>query len=307
MLITEFINYIKNQKRYSNRTIILYRSALNDFYNFAYPEIMLEKLVDTDFISALQRNLIRGFIAESLNKGLSPRTINLKLSALSSFSNYLIKLSFIKSNPITRVHRPREEKKLPSFFSDSAMDSYFKSCDSLLSEDFSTIRNQMIISTLYFTGMRRAELVNLKISDFDEARSVIRVLGKGDKIREIPIKNSFSEKIIVYLKRIKNEFPERKVLMFFVSNEGEPLAPEFVNKVVKKELSGREGFTSKKTPHVLRHSLATHLLNNGANLNSIKELLGHSSIAATQVYTHNSFEELKNVYLTAHPRAKKRR
>ena len=153
--------------------------------------------------------------------------------------------------------------------------------------------------------MRRSEIVGLRRSDFDPGRKVFTVLGKGDKMREIPVPASVCQEILLYLERIRKEFPDvPEGGRFFLTDAGQPIYPELVNETVHEELDGVEGFTGRKSPHVLRHSLATHLLNNGADLNSIKEILGHSSLAATQVYTHNSFEQLKDTYLTAHPRAK---
>ena len=167
-------------------------------------------------------------------------------------------------------------------------------------------RNGVMMLVLYATGMRRSEIVGLRRSDFDPGRKVFTVLGKGDKMREIPVPASVCQEILLYLERIRKEFPDVPVDgRFFLTDAGQPIYPELVNETVHEELDGVEGFTGRKSPHVLRHSLATHLLNRGADLNSIKEILGHSSLAATQVYTHNSFEQLKNTYLTAHPRAKK--
>ena len=174
-------------------------------------------------------------------------------------------------------------------------------------EPFARLRERMIILTLYATGMRRAELCGLKVSDFDRDRKVIRVTGKGDKTREIPVPDRICQELLLYLKRREEEFAGGADGWFFVTDSGKQLYPQFVNNLVRKALEGEEGFSGKKSPHVLRHSLATHLLNNGADINSIKEVLGHANLAATQVYTHNSFEQLKSTYLTAHPRAKKRR
>ncbi|MEG0518456.1 MAG: tyrosine-type recombinase/integrase, partial [Bacteroidales bacterium] len=165
--------------------------------------------------------------------------------------------------------------------------------------------NRLILLMLYTTGMRRAEIVNLKVESFDQGRRVLRITGKGDKEREIPIISFLYENILVYLQQrilVLKDVPNQS---FFLTKKGETLYVQIVNSIVKQELAGLKGFSGKKSPHVLRHSFATHLLNGGADLNSIKEVLGHSSLAATQVYTHNSFEQLKKVYITAHPRAKK--
>lgn len=295
--LSEFIDYLKVHKRYSPRTLALYSEYIADFYKF----VVLP--YDEDEFAALKTNIIRGFVAAGLDSGLSPRTMNLELSALSSYSNFLVKRGYIESNPVKRVPRPKQSRKLPEFYTQGAMENYFaKKTDP---EDFFALRNHTIVSTLYSTGLRRAELANLKISDWDVKRSIFRVVGKGDKTREIPVPETLREELELYLSKFKDIYPVSNKGYFFLTDSGQPFYLSFVNKVVKSELGGVEGFSGKRSPHVLRHSIATHLLNNGADLNSIKEVLGHSSLAATQVYTHNSFEQLKKVYLTAHPRAKK--
>ncbi len=310
-MIKDFLSYIVTQRRYSYRTSALYEEALRDFFVFLFPERdngtddILDTISDSELIECLVPNNIRGFIASGIDSGLNPRTINLRLSALSSFCNYLMKRSVIASNPVRKVARPKEEKHIPDFFTEKAMESYIDRISHIESDtEFHHYRNRIMMLVLYTTGMRRAEIVNLKIGNFDKGRNIIRITGKGDKTREIPIPVSVCKEILLYLERIKKEFPDREDDDFFVTDSGNKIHPEFVNEVVHEELDGVEGFSGKKSPHVLRHSLATHLLNNGADLNSIKEILGHSSLAATQVYTHNSFEQLKKTYLTAHPRAK---
>ena len=295
--LIEFIDYLKVHKRYSPRTLALYSAYIEDFYN------LVSLSDDEDEFVSLQPNTIRGFIASGLDSGLSPRTMNLKLSALSSYSNFLVKRGYIKANPVKMVHRPKQSKKLPEFYTQSAMGNYFAT--EVDPENFFALRNRTVIATLYSTGLRRAELANLKISDWDVKRAVFRVVGKGDKLREIPITNTLHDELELYLEKFKEIYPVSNNNNFFLTDSGQPFYLSFVNKIVTSELRGVEGFTGKRSPHVLRHSIATHLLNNGADLNSIKEVLGHSSLAATQVYTHNSFEQLKKVFLTAHPRAKK--
>jgi integrase/recombinase XerC len=167
------------------------------------------------------------------------------------------------------------------------------------------MRDKLIVMLIYATGMRRQEVASLEVGMFDQGRKVFKIIGKGDKEREIPVVGTLFEKILLYLHKRKEEFDPEPCNAFFLTDKGAPLYLNFVNNVVKKELAGIKGLEGKISPHVLRHSFATHLLNDGADLNSIKEVLGHSSLAATQVYTHNSFEQLKKIYLTAHPRAKK--
>ena len=299
-----YLEYLQVQKRYSSCTLLTYREALEEYFSFVFPEISVIR--DDDILEGLVSNNIRGFIAQGLEKGLSARSMNLKLSALSSFCTFLMKEGVLTSNPVKKVFRPKESHRLPQFYREEALDHYFevREDESGENEPFAHLRGRMIVMVLYSTGMRRAELCNLKISDFDEKREVFRITGKGDKCREIPVPSLICKYILLYLKRNRTEFPDNTEGFFFLTDKGRQLYLAFVDNVVKKELEGVEGFTGKKSPHVLRHSLATHLLNNGADLNSIKEILGHSSIAATQIYTHNSFEKLKKTYLTAHPRAK---
>lgn len=269
---------------------------------------------DRDELEPLTYNMIRGFVAHCMEQGLNPKTVNLRMSALSSFCTWLVKRDLLPSNPVKKVARPKEHKRLPEFYSEISLEKYFaskgldgsgKAAGTL---SFHQHRNALMLLLIYSTGMRRSEIVSLRKTDFDSGRKVFRIIGKGDKMREIPVPTSIIQEISLYLERIKTEFPKTDAnASFFLTDSGVSIYPEFVNEVVHEELDGVEGFSGKKSPHVLRHSLATHLLNNGAELNSIKEVLGHSSLAATQVYTHNSFEQLKQTFITAHPRAKKRR
>ena len=312
----KFLEYISVQRRYSPRTVALYREAIEEFCDFALPEAKGE-ITDARLKEILTPTLIRGYIAQGLEDGLSPRTMNLRLSALSSFCRWLVRSGFLESNPVGKVYRPKEDRPLPQFYTQPSMQALLDEEEVQAREDaaaspdgkepFKELRERMIILMLYSTGMRRAELCNLKVEDFDRGRGVLRVTGKGDKTREIPVPDRICEEFVLYLKRLSEESVGGPSGWFFVTDQGKQLYTQFVNNVVKKALGGKDGFSGKKTPHVLRHTLATHLLNNGADINSIKEVLGHSSLAATQVYTHNSFEQLKKTYLTAHPRAKKKR
>ncbi len=299
MLKENFIRYLEVERRFSPRTVRLYEEAVTEFYAF------LEE--DDIQPGAMTSQNVRSFIAHGLDTGLGARTMNLKLSALSTWCGWLLRQGLLESNPVRKVPRPKQEKKLPVFYTEKAIDNYFdesrRRCEEN-PEDFRLLRNRMMMLVLYATGMRRAELCGLKITDFDASRRLFRVLGKGDKLREIPVPALICQEISLYLEKLGEAHPENPGGRFFLTDRGAPLYLAFADKVVRSELAGVEGFTGKKSPHVLRHSLATHLLNRGADLTSIKEILGHSSLAATQVYTHNSFEQLKKTYLTAHPRAK---
>ena len=333
-LIIDFINYISTVKRYSQRTIESYSDVLKEFSSFNN---------DFNIVDALKGNIIRTYQVHLLEtRKLSPRTVNLHLSVLSSLSNYLVKNEVIHSNPVKAIKKPKQKKRLPEFYKKEEMVKYFQSTAAFAEEELlrafmtqaasvlsSTVSmtiqesseegveylkhlyesrlNRLIISILYNTGIRRAELISLRINDIDFNRSVLRVLGKGDKMREIPLVSSLSKEISLYLQArtmvVGDDEPHNDRLL--ISFNGKILYPVYVDRVVKNELTQWANIKGKKSPHILRHSLATELLNDGADLNSIKELLGHSSLAATQVYTHNTIEKIKTIYLTAHPRAKK--
>lgn len=299
MLKENFIRYLESERRFSPRTVRLYEEAVAEFFAFWEEDGIEPEL--------LTPQNIRSYVAHGLDTGRSARTMNLKLSALSTWCGWLLRQGLLESNPVRKVPRPKQEKKLPQFYTEKAIDNYFDESRRRVEEnpdDFRIFRDRMILLVLYATGMRRAELCGLKRTDFDNGRRLFRVLGKGDKLREIPVPALICQEILLYLEKMDEAYPDNPEGKFFLTDKGAPLYLAFVDNVVRRELSGVEGFTGKKSPHVLRHSLATHLLNRGADLGSIKEILGHSSLSATQVYTHNSFEQLKKIYVTAHPRAK---
>ena len=309
-LFDEYIGYLQTQRRYSPRTLALYREAVMGFYAYVEQGVPFDDLSVNVAVERLKPRELRSYISHSMDEiHLGARTVNQHLSALSTWCRYLMHRGMLSANPVRKIPRPKQEKRLPQFYSEPDVARYFEQslqrCSE--SEEFEPLLNRTVLLVLYSTGMRRAELCNLKISDFDPQRRVFRVIGKGDKPREIPVPSLICQEIDVYLERNEREHPDNPAGYFFLTPHGKPFYPAFVNNLVRKELSGLKGFTGRKSPHVLRHSLATHLLNRGADLNSIKEILGHSSLAATQIYTHNSLEQLKEIYLTAHPRAKNRR
>ena len=298
--------------------------------------------LDEVLLSALNPSEIRGYEVHLLDGvGVTPKTVNLHLSVLSGFCRFLVKEGLLKSNPVRLVHRPKVEKRLPEFYRQDSIDAYFEKTAYYASEDALTIflhdvqsasgkkmyerrLARLIISIFYGLGLRRSELIGLKVGSVDFSRKVVNVVGKGNKTRSIPLADSLAAEIKIYLKVAEALVGLRAVDHVSVPRSsdhvsasrtpGEPLLitytgralyPVYVDRVVKTELGGYEGFTGRKSPHVLRHSIATSLLNEGAQLNSIKEMLGHSSLAATQVYTHNSITKLQQVYKAAHPRAKK--
>ena len=305
MLLTdEYIQYIEVQRRYSLRTRVLYRDAVERFYTYIYGMESFSEFTavavkenmhpDEALLNVLQPLNIRNYAAHCMDGGMGARSVNLHLSALSGYCRWLLLKGKIAGNPVKSVARPKESNRLPHFYRKDVLDEY---CNQPFPDDFMQMRNRMAVILVYATGMRRMEVAQLQTGMFDSLRRVIRIKGKGEKVREIPVTDWLYEKILLYLHKRNEEFASDENSPFFVTDKGAPLRLHHVNSIVKKELAGLKGFEGKISPHVLRHSFATHLLNEGADLDSIKEVLGHSSLAATQVYTHNSFEQLKKIYL----------
>ncbi len=292
-MFDRFFKYLEVEKRFSKHTIEAYKRDLKQFYDFLN--------VDYDQIIEDERK-IKNWIVDLVSKNYNSRSINRKLSALKTFYRFLLKQGYIRTSPMERVLNPKNSQNLPVFIPQKDLANL---PDLLEQTDFKFVRDWLIIEMLYLTGIRRSELVKLEISDIDFSGKVLRIHGKGKKDRQIPVPDRLLQLIEHYLRLKKNFFAGKtydsdKLL---VTDKGKALYPEFVNRRVKRLLSSITSL-ERLTPHVLRHSFATHLLNNGADINAIKELLGHSSLAATEVYTHNSFEKLKQIYKHAHPRAK---
>ncbi len=289
-MVDKFLKYLESERRYSDKTVSAYKRDLHQFYDFVglpYSEIITD------------HREIRRWIVDLYDRGISPRSIRRKLSALKSFYRFLLRNGFISSSPMDKIIMPRVGRPLPGFIPQRDMNKLLDQGDL---NDFLALRDFLVVEILYWTGMRRSELVRLKITDVDFANQQIKVLGKGRKERYIPVSEDLLELIRNY-ENLKPKFFDHYDKSFLIlSNTGRPPYPELINRIVKRFLSSLTTL-DKKTPHILRHSFATHLLNNGADINAIKELLGHSSLAATEVYTHNSFEKLKKVYKQAHPRA----
>ncbi len=296
----KYLSYIRDIRRYSDRTCSIYSEVLQSFVDFCDGS--------EDFGVTLNVNSVRAYEVYLFDKRkLSARTVIQHLSVLSSFSRFLIREGVLQSNPVHLVKRPKQEKRLPVFYKEQSMEAYFESTKG--DPEFGTYEqklNRLIISILSCCGLRRSELISLNVASVDFNRQALRVKGKGDKMREIPLLPSLCEEISLYLSAVSsltdNAYEPGAPLLR--TRKGARLYPVYVDRVVKKELAAVPGITVRRSPHVLRHTLATELLSDGADLNSIKELLGHSSLAATQVYTHNSVERLQSVYKNAHPRAK---
>ncbi|MFQ5446416.1 MAG: tyrosine-type recombinase/integrase [Saprospiraceae bacterium] len=290
-----FFQYLRYEKRYSPHTLTAYASDLGQFTDF------LENTYAISAPAEVTHFHIRSWTVDLLQRGNVARSINRKLSCLKTFFKFLREQGEIKSNPMATVIAPKTGKRLPVFVKEDSMSLLFERVD--FGEGFAGARNRLVMEVLYCTGMRRSELVNLKIENVDFTTNQLKVLGKGNKERLIPVARHLVSLIQSYLQLRNAEFPQSPHEHLFLTNKGQPLYPSFVYKLVKRYLSYVTTL-EQRSPHVLRHSFATHLSNSGADLNAIKELLGHSSLAATQVYTHNSIERLRKVYQQAHPKAK---
>lgn len=293
MHIQPFIDYIQLEKRFSTHTIQAYTKDLEQFQVFCHLQYQLD---DIDLVSYQH---VRSWIVHLMNEKISAKSVNRKISTLRSYYKYCLKRDIIKANPVYGIQGPKTPKRNPVFVPESQMNNLFDKLK--FPDDFEGHRDKMILELFYFTGMRKAELIGLKLSDIDYYQGTLKVLGKRNKERLIPATPVLIHSIKEYIKsRSGNEFSSESDV-FFISKTGKPLNPKKVYDIVHKYLSSITT-VNKKSPHVLRHTFATHMLNNGADINGIKEILGHSSLAATQVYTHNSFEKLKGIHKKAHPK-----
>ncbi len=287
-----FLDYLKYEKRYSKHTIIAYQNDLEQFFQFLVSQFEAPEL------SILTGSMVRSWLAEIKEDKISSKSINRKISSLKSFFKYQLKTGALLKSPMGTIIAPKVSKRLPMFVEQIDMDNLFK--HQQFSDDWQGRTERLVILLFYSTGMRLSELIQLKESQVDDAYNQVKVLGKGNKERIIPI----SKELIVQLQNYINEKPQKlaEIANLFITEKGNPLQPKSVYSFVKKCLS-EVTTIQKKSPHILRHSFATHLMNNGADLNAVKELLGHSSLAATQIYTHNTIEKLKEVFNKAHPKA----
>lgn len=295
MLIEKFIDYLQIEKNYSSNTLSAYKKDLIEFKNF------INENFDKYPIEHAEYKAIRLWIVELVNKNLSNRSINRKVSSLKSFYKFLVKTDTIGSSPLL-AHSPlKQSKKIQVPFSKEEINSLLDS-DSF-KNDFRGVLQKTIITFFYFTGVRRIELINIKESDINMGSSTIRIMGKRSKERIIPMLPKLKKSIVDYLYLRSQEFNKETLEYLFVSRSGSQLSEKYVYRTVN-EYFKLVSPKVKKAPHVLRHSFATHLINEGADINSVKELLGHSSLSATQVYSHTSMERIKEVFKNSHPRAK---
>ena len=294
MSIPHFIEYLNYEKNYSLYTIIAYKKDLESFQAFCIEEY------DEEDISKLPYTIIRSWIVYLVDDGIANRSINRKVSSLKSYYNYLVKTKQIISNPLYKHKSLKVSKKVNVPFSQSEIIDVFKLLEN--ARDFESVRDKLIIELMYTTGMRRSELIGLKTSSVDLLQNTVKVLGKRNKERQIPLLNSVTTTIRNYQEQ--RDSIDSNVDFLIITKKGKKMYPTLVYRIINEYFS-RVSLKVKKSPHVIRHSFATHLLNEGADLNSVKELLGHSSLASTQVYTHNNLKELKKMYNHAHPRGNK--
>ena len=292
--IQSFIDYLKFEKRYSNHTIISYGNDLSSFFNY------LKYQYETNKLNDISHSIIRSWMASLKEQQLTARSINRKISSLRSFLKFHLKQGNNTQLPTANTVAPKMNKRLPAFLKEPETLQLLESLNSS-TEDWKSLNAKMLISLFYATGMRLSELINLKERQLDFGRSQVRVLGKGNKERIIPVNKEIIAAIRHYQDLKRKEFDTKEEVLL-VTEKGKKMYPRYAWLAVNRSLA-LSSTLDKKSPHVLRHTFATHLMNNGADLNAVKELLGHSSLAATQVYTHNTIEKLKEVYKKAHPKA----
>jgi integrase/recombinase XerC len=292
--IVAFDNYLRFEKRYSGHTIRGYRDDLEAFWGYLKAEF------GEMGVREIKAAMIRSWLAGLKDGGMSSRSVNRKISSLRSFFKYLLRMGEVEQSPVAAVIAPKTAKRLPVFVEQENMAELFGEVE--FPDSWEGLTDRLILALLYNTGMRLSELINLREGQIDGGNRVIKVLGKGNKERVIPASGALMAAVEDYRrkKRVLLVGADQEVLL--VGKKGKKLYPQYVYRVVRHYLK-QITTIEKKSPHVLRHTFATHLMNEGAELNSVKELLGHASLAATQVYTHNTIEKLKDIYKKAHPKA----
>jgi integrase/recombinase XerC len=293
-MVNSFFKYLEFEKRYSLHTLTSYRTDLDQF------QLFLENSATPVALEKAEHQHIRSWLIHLVQEGVSARSVNRKIASLRSFYKYAMRQGRINNDPSSKVKMLKAGKNLPVFAKEAALTSTLDQI--IYQKGFKGLRDQLVMELLYATGIRLSELINLKESDIDDHQGQIKVLGKRNKQRIIPTPRSLTPLINNYQREKKEEFPNNYSQYLIVNNKGEKSYPMMVYRIVNKAL-GTISSLEKQSPHILRHTFATHLLNKGAELNAVKELLGHSSLAATQVYTHNSTERLKEIFNQSHPKA----
>ncbi|QNE40769.1 tyrosine-type recombinase/integrase [Hymenobacter sp. NBH84] len=292
-----FFEYLRFEKRYSPHTLLSYQTDLRQFADYLQVEYELAEPAQAD------HTLIRGWVVSLMQQELDPRTVNRKIACLRSYYKFLLQTGSATRNPMLRIKSPKAAKKLPDFVPEDSLNGLLNSFE--FPETFAGVRDQLVLELLYGTGIRLSELIGIRPDDVSLPGRTVRVTGKGNKQRIVPLNPTLLGVLDKYLAQKQQEFSTadnvRRALL--VTDKGDPLYEKFVYRTVKHYLSQITTASSQQHPHVLRHSFATHLLGKGADLNAIKELLGHANLAATQVYTHLSIDKLKAVFEQAHPKA----
>jgi integrase/recombinase XerC len=294
MSLKSFIRYLSFEKRYSAHTVASYEHDLKQFENYLKEQYGVEDAAETE------HTMIRSWLVQLMEEKISARSVNRKISCLRTYFNFLLKNKKVKRNPMLKIIRPKEPKRLPVFVDEQRIEMLFDKAD--FGEGFTAARDRLIMELFYATGMRLSELCDIKEKNIDVYNCTVKVLGKRNKERIIPFTDVLKKLITAYRSERRKAVAGINHDYFFVTEDGKKIYQKLVYRVVNKYL-GMVSTSEKKSPHVLRHTFATHMLNNGADINSIKEILGHANLAATQVYTHNTIEKLKQVYKQAHPRA----
>lgn len=290
--VNDFITYLRTDKRYAEHTLISYKIDLEQYHAFCRENG--NEGMDLYF------KIIRKWVVHLMEKKYASKSIHRKLSSLRSYCKYLIRLGELDSDPVEKVLKPKLSKRIPQFVDEKSLNLLLDNYE--FGENFVGLRNRLIVNLLYQTGIRRSELTGLHLRSVDLEQKTIKVLGKRSKERLIPLGNEINNEIETYIFERERSFPGIQEESLFITEKGRPVYDKLVYRVVTKYI-GMVSTLEKTSPHILRHTFATHMLNNGADLNAIKELLGHANLSATQVYTHNTFEKLKSIYNQAHPRA----
>jgi integrase/recombinase XerC len=290
MRISHFLDYLKKNKRYSVHTLTAYKTDLNQLQNYLVGQYELK-------IELANSEILRSWIVDLLENGTQSKSVNRKISSIKSFYKYMLREGVIDKNPTDKLISPKVSKPLPNFIREKEMDNLL---DSFVFEDsFKGVRDRLILELLYSSGIRLSELIGVKLSDVNFVQQSMKVLGKRNKERIVPLHREVIATMNGYIEQRQQVKNDENLLL---TDSGKKMYPKFVYRKVNYYL-GQVTTASKKSPHVLRHTFATHMLNNGADLNTIKEILGHANLSATEIYTHNTIEKLKNIYKQAHPRA----
>ncbi len=297
MFLERYINFLTFEKRYSQHTITAYTTDLNQFFNF------LETLNFS--VKEVKHFQLRAWMVSLIDQKITPKSINRKISVIKGYFKFLNSEGILNTNPAVLLNTPKIPKKLPIYIQEQKIQTLLNQeeiTDSKINNTFKTLRDKLIVDLLFSTGIRLAELLSLREADVDAYQSCIKVLGKRSKERIIPITKVLLNAINTYLLQKRVQKFNNKSEFLIVTDKGNQAYSKMIYRIVHQQLS-KISTHEKRSPHILRHSFATSLLNNGADINAIKELLGHANLSATQIYTHNSIEKLKSIYKQAHPKA----